>query len=130
MNPLRSVVTSENVGWTCVCFKKDADRRIGVGRQALINWESGRSEPEIRFIPGIIAFLGYDPRQKPRTLGERLMAFRVTKGWARPRLAKELRVDPSTLARWEAGKRLLWGKYVERVVELLGEAVSDASTIS
>ncbi|MEO6244762.1 MAG: helix-turn-helix transcriptional regulator, partial [Opitutaceae bacterium] len=109
-------------------FQKDAARQIGAGMQALINWEKGRSEPEVRFIPGIIAFLGYDPRPKPGTLGERLIAFRVAKGWARPRLAKDLRVDPSTLARWETGKRRPWGAYVGRVTELLRDGVADGTS--
>ncbi len=102
--------------------QKDVALKIGSGTSSVTNWEKGRAEPEIRFLPAILAFLGYDPRPQPKTIGERLVAYRLAKGWARPQLAAELRVDPSTLARWETGKRAPWGIYVARIDKLLNAA--------
>lgn len=76
-------------------------------------------DPEFRHLPAIVAFLGYDPRPEPQSLAERLVAFRKAKGWPQSRLANELRVDPSTLGRWERGERVPWGEYVGRVERLL-----------
>jgi len=100
-------------------FQRDVALKIGADTTSVTNWEKGHTEPELRFLPAILSFLGYDPRPQPRSIGEKLVAFRLAKGWARPRLAAELRVDPSTLARWETGKREPWGHYAERVESLL-----------
>lgn len=100
-------------------FQRDVAANVGAKVTSVTNWEKGHAEPEIRFLPAILVFLGADPRPQAETLGDKLVAFRVAKGWARPRLAAELRVDPSTLARWERGIRLPWGNYVERVAKIL-----------
>ena len=100
-------------------LQRDIALKIGTTAGNVWNWEVGRSEPILRFLPAILGFLGYDPRPTPTTVSERLVAYRLARGWARPRLAAELRIDPSTLARWETGKREPWGVYVERVDRLL-----------
>ena len=46
--------------------------RIGCSQASLLNWETEKSEPEVRFLPAILAFLGYDPRPAPGGFGERL----------------------------------------------------------
>jgi len=38
---------------------------MGVDPSTIWNWERGWSHPELRYLPAIIAFLGYDPRPKP-----------------------------------------------------------------
>jgi hypothetical protein len=38
---------------------------VGCSKASLLNWERGRAEPELRFLPAILRFLGYDPRQEP-----------------------------------------------------------------
>ncbi|HVT18119.1 MAG TPA: helix-turn-helix transcriptional regulator [Thermoanaerobaculia bacterium] len=35
---------------------------IGCHHASLLNWERGRAEPKRRYLPGILRFLGYDPR--------------------------------------------------------------------
>lgn len=102
-------------------FQRDVAAKIGVHALSVTNWEKGHSEPEIRFLPAILAFLGHDPRPAPKTIAERLVAYRVGRGWARPRMAAELKVDPSTLARWERGERTPSGTPFQRVLALLGE---------
>lgn len=66
---------------------------IGCSTDTLLLWEKGRSEPEIRFWPGVIQFLGYDPLPPGKTVAERLRAVRRIKGWSQKRLAKVVGVD-------------------------------------
>lgn len=100
-------------------FQRGVAARIGADKASVTNWEKGHAEPEIRFLPAILAFLGYDPRPIAKTIGEKLVAYRLAKGWARPSLAAELGVDPSTLARWERGKREPKRGYAVSVERLL-----------
>jgi len=55
-------------------------------------------------MPRIIAFLGYAPWTAPATFGEWLVMARRANGLSRGRLAKYLRVDQSTVFRWESGR--------------------------
>jgi transcriptional regulator with XRE-family HTH domain len=103
-------------------LQREVAANIGSDTTSVTNWEKGRAEPEIRFLPAIWGFLGYDPRPKPTTIGERLVAYRLGRGWARPRLARELGIDPSTLARWERGARLPFGVYCARIEALFSQS--------
>jgi transcriptional regulator with XRE-family HTH domain len=42
-------------------FQKEVAARIGVDTATVTNWELGNTEPEERFIPALIRFLGYNP---------------------------------------------------------------------
>lgn len=94
---------------------------LGADEASVWNWENGRSEPELKWLPAILGFFGSDPRPQAQTLAERLVRFREARGWSQRRLAAELRVDPTTLSRWELGKKDPWGPYVARVNLLLRE---------
>lgn len=39
--------------------------RIGVDKTTVHNWEAGTASPNLRAIPGVVRFLGHDPRQTP-----------------------------------------------------------------
>jgi transcriptional regulator with XRE-family HTH domain len=99
--------------------QKDVAQRIGSCVASVTLWENGRVEPEVKWMPYILRFLGYDPRSEATTLGERLARFRKTKGWSQKRFAAELHVDPTTLSRWELGKKSPWGPFRERVDAIL-----------
>ena len=45
--------------------QKDAAERLGASPKTYEYWEQGKYEPEFRFLPAIIAFLGYDPTPEP-----------------------------------------------------------------
>jgi DNA-binding XRE family transcriptional regulator len=64
-------------------------------------WEKGRAEPELRFLPAIFAFLGYDPRPAPATFGGRIRAAREAEGLCERELSRRLGLDPGTVAAWE-----------------------------
>jgi transcriptional regulator with XRE-family HTH domain len=85
--------------------QKDAAREIGADTQTYGYWERGRTEPELRFFPAIIRFLGYDPAPADSTvpLGERLRAARRREGFSQRELARRLGLDPTTVQAWEAG---------------------------
>jgi transcriptional regulator with XRE-family HTH domain len=82
-------------------WQKDVAREIGCSKASLLNWERGRAEPEVRFLPGVLRFLRYDPRPAPRTLGERIRATREAEGLSEEALARRLGLDPGTVAVWE-----------------------------
>ena len=71
--------------------------------------------PELRFMPLLLKFLGHDPRPKPRTVAEQLVHYREARGWSQKRLAEALNVDPSTVSKWELGKKAPWARYLEKV---------------
>jgi transcriptional regulator with XRE-family HTH domain len=81
--------------------QKDAAVEIGADHRSYENWETGKHEPEFRFFPGIIRFLGYDPSPEPTTLPERIIAKRRREGISQRELARKLRLDPTTVQVWE-----------------------------
>ncbi|HEX4962475.1 MAG TPA: helix-turn-helix transcriptional regulator [Thermoanaerobaculia bacterium] len=85
--------------------QKDAAREVGANFKTYENWERGRYEPEVRFLPAVIAFLGYDPAPvgPALPLGERIRAARRRQGLTQEELAYRLGIDPSTVAAWETG---------------------------
>lgn len=96
-------------------FQKDVAERVGADTTSVWNWENGTAAPELRFMPAILEFLGYDPRPMAKTVGEQLVRHRDGLGWSQKRLATALRVDATTLSRWELSKRAPRGVYAERV---------------
>ena len=68
-------------------------------------WETGETEPELRFLPRIFGFIGGDPRPEPTSLEARLVRWREHRGSSRKQLAARLKVDEDTLWRWESCQR-------------------------
>jgi transcriptional regulator with XRE-family HTH domain len=62
-------------------LQREVAEEIGVTKSTIWNWEAYRSAPQLRFIPKVITFLGYDPHSTASgSLGERLMAHRRSHG--------------------------------------------------
>jgi len=80
---------------------KDVGQRIGVVESSVWNWENNRVSPAVKFIPAIIAFLGYYPMPKPSALADQLVWYRKGHGWTQKVFAKVSSFDQSTLVRWE-----------------------------
>ena len=67
------------------------------------NWEKNRCRPKLYLIPRIVRFLGYNPFTSAErgVIGERIKAWRRLHGLSQKKLAQQLGIDPTTLARWE-----------------------------
>ena len=86
-------------------LQRDVGQKIGVDESTIYNWENNRSYPNLYALPKVIRFLGYDPSYTtPKTIGQKLLAYRKVHGITQKEMAKKLGVDPTTLARWEKGK--------------------------
>jgi transcriptional regulator with XRE-family HTH domain len=83
-------------------YQKDVAVAIGVDTCTVTNWEKGWTEPELRLIPRIIEFLGYEPDGlRAVSLGERIRRFRYLRGMSQKELAGRIGIDPGTLSRME-----------------------------
>lgn len=88
-------------------LQREAAKVIGIVPSAYLKWELGRAEPEIRYWPALINFLGYDPHPAPATIGEWIASERRRAGLGRRRLAEFVGWDPTTIERYEADRVLL-----------------------
>ncbi len=85
--------------------QRDAADRIGIGADAYLLWETGRTkQPEQRYYPAILAYLGYDPFPPPQTLPERIAAKRRQLGITIKQAAALAGVDEGTFGRWANGE--------------------------
>jgi transcriptional regulator with XRE-family HTH domain len=85
-----------------------AAKIIGVDECTITNWEKSHSQTKIHYLPKIIQFLGYIPFNiKADSLGEQIKLYRRIRGILQKTLAKEIGIDPCTLARWERNNGIL-----------------------
>jgi DNA-binding transcriptional regulator YiaG len=81
-------------------------RELGVTTKTYRNWERGVSHSvAVRHLPGVIRFLGYDPRPEPHGFPERLRFVREGRGLSIEGLGALLGIVPSTVLAWEQGSR-------------------------
>ena len=91
---------------------------IGCDEMSIVNWERGHTAPRINYMAGVTRFLGCNPFPSADTLAERLLNRRKAFGITQKEFAREIRVDPSTLARWERSDREPKGRF-QQIVEAL-----------
>jgi transcriptional regulator with XRE-family HTH domain len=103
-------------------LQKDVAEQIGVDKTSVFNWEANTTAPEIRYVPAIIRFLGYNPLPAANTLSEQLVRQRTSLGLSQKESAGRIDVDPGTLAKWEQGKREPQGVFLGRVKRFLQDA--------
>jgi site-specific DNA recombinase len=101
--------------------QRDVAKKLGVKASSVWNWENNCAKPELRWMPVIIEFLGYNPLPEATTLAEQLIRARFSRGLNQKEAAKQMGVDPSTLARWERGEHTPTGKHEPGVQEFLAE---------
>ena len=83
-------------------FQSEVAHIIGVEETSIYNWESNRSNPSVKYIPKIIKFLGYIPNIFPnKTLGEKLIYYRMVNGLSQKEMAMRLEIDQGTLSKYE-----------------------------
>lgn len=86
-------------------LQKDVAKICGVTGDCIVNWETNRTEPQIKFFPNIIKFLGYLPfKINTNTFPGRLTAYRCINGLSQKNLGKIIGVDASTVCSWEVGE--------------------------
>jgi transcriptional regulator with XRE-family HTH domain len=97
----------------------DVGKIIGCNEMTVVNWEKGHFVPRVNHVPKVVGFLGFNPIQKCDTLAQQIVSHRKARGVTQKGFAEELGIDPSTLARWERGKRIPTGIYLRRVIDIL-----------
>jgi len=102
-------------------LQREVAERIRVDETTVFSWEANASNPEIRYMPAIIWFLGYNPLPEASGWGERLVRQRTNLGLSQKEAAKRLGVDAGTLARWERGDREPTGVFLGRVKRFLSD---------
>jgi transcriptional regulator with XRE-family HTH domain len=103
-------------------LQKDVADQIGVDKCSVFNWETNTVSPDLRCMPAIIRFLGYNPLPEAKGWGERIVRHRTSLGMTQGEAALKIGVDPGTLARWERGEREPASWSLERAVRFLDEA--------
>jgi transcriptional regulator with XRE-family HTH domain len=101
-------------------LQQEVGQRIHTTECCVYLWERGKAIPTFPYWPKIIEFLGYSPYDPDWTPGERLTWIRKYLGLSQEAMARRLRVDPGTLARWERGEREPRGRFLVRLVKFLG----------
>lgn len=99
--------------------QKDVAERLGVNEYTVCYWENNKKTPSIRYFPGIIEFLSYDPFPASLTLAEKLIACRRSLCFSRKKLANQLFLDEGTLARWERATSQPSGEHQKWVKQFL-----------
>jgi transcriptional regulator with XRE-family HTH domain len=101
-------------------FQEDLARELGVSVGTVVNWEKNLTRVATRYLPKVVAFLGYDPREESGTLGERIRAQREVQGLSQEALAETLGLNPSTVRAWERAEvRKLFPAVQRRFEEFL-----------
>jgi DNA-binding transcriptional regulator YiaG len=85
----------------------------------IIKWEGNATVPEIRYMPAIVQFLGYNPEPPASSLPECLVAARRALGLSQRKMAESMGVDPSSLLGWETGRH----QPTERSLGLIGRVL-------
>ncbi|MBL8206843.1 MAG: helix-turn-helix domain-containing protein [Blastocatellia bacterium] len=99
LNTLGDWIRKTRLDWGIT--QEQAGVIFGVTECSVTNWELGHSEPEIRYYPMIIEFIGYYPYVPTSDLVERVKAVRIALGLSIEKLAEVLSVDKSSIASWE-----------------------------
>jgi len=101
-------------------LQKDVAQRLGVDETTIHNWETGHTTPALPVMPRLIEFLGYIPFEiSAKSLGEKIKVYRRIHGLSRKELAKRLKIDSSTIRRWERRKGSPSKELLERLKRLI-----------
>jgi transcriptional regulator with XRE-family HTH domain len=100
-------------------LQKQVADQIGVHETTITGWEGNATIPEVRYIPRVIQFLGYDPSPLADAFPERLASARRALGLSQRKMAAKLGVDPATLMRWEAGRHQPTVKSLDLIERIL-----------
>ena len=97
-----------------LCQKNIAEL-MGVSICTITNWELNRAEPEIRYMPAIIKFLGYVPFDCPTDTLGRLAYYKKVNGMTYERLGEVMGKDPEQLMDWLGGRHKPFRKSLKMI---------------
>jgi transcriptional regulator with XRE-family HTH domain len=84
------------------------------------NRENNLYSPSLQYYHRIIGFLGYAPYDATEmSLDEKIRGKRWFMGISQEKLSRRLRVDPSTLGKWEKGYSRPSRRYRKRLLNFL-----------
>lgn len=93
--------------------KRQLSLKLNVSDLTIYLWEKNKIKPSLAQIPKIIEFLGRDPfEKKAESLGDKIREYRRVHGLSQKKFAKQLGIDPTTLAAWEKGEHQPSEKYL------------------
>lgn len=102
-------------------LQREVAGRIGVNKGSIYNWESG-TEPELRFMPKVIEFLGYVPFDQPiDTLGK-LAYYKRANGLSYEGLGTKVGIHHERLQAWLTGRTRPSRKSLRRIMMMLGDS--------
>jgi transcriptional regulator with XRE-family HTH domain len=99
--------------------QKQAAKMMGAHALSVVNWEKNYAQPSIGHMAAAVAFMGYSPFAECDNMAQRLVNLRKAAGLTQEFFARQLGVDPSTLARWERGEREPKGEYLDRIIRIV-----------
>jgi transcriptional regulator with XRE-family HTH domain len=111
-------------------LQREVAAQLGVNAFSVLNWERGKTSPDVRYYPSIIDFLGYNPLAQGETFTERLKAARQARGLSWKRLAQELGVWESTVRDWELGTHRPSTLLRRRLTHFVGWEISEEDSIA
>ena len=83
-------------------WQVDLAKILQVSTETITNWETGRSNPNIKYYPAIIQFLGYIPFTLDlSTVGNKVKYYRIVNGLSHRNMGKLVNRDASTIVSWE-----------------------------
>jgi transcriptional regulator with XRE-family HTH domain len=101
--------------------QRDVAAQLEVNVMTVNYWETNRNHPSLRMIKRITDFLGYNPNleaQAQESLGEQIFRIRRALGIRQKDLAREIGVDPGTLAKWERRKQSPSSAHRTRLIQI------------
>ena len=101
-------------------LQKDVAARIGAGTATVTNWELGNTEPEERYIPALIRYLGQNPLPEARSPGEQVRREQLTRGLTISGLAKFAGVDEASVSHMEKDNPRVYSSVATKVWNALG----------
>jgi DNA-binding XRE family transcriptional regulator len=103
-------------------FQKEVAKIIGVSEDSVTYWETSRSYPQIRHIPSIVSFLGYNPfKTNSAGLADQVKKYRLMNGLSLKRMGEIIGVNETTVASWESGKTTTSIKIMDNLLILIRE---------
>lgn len=86
-------------------LQKEVADILGTEENAIYRWETNRNDPDMRYMPAIIKFLGYLPIEiNASTVGGKLKAYRYSKGLSQEQMGILLGINESTVFHYEKGQ--------------------------